>query len=179
MHTQTDFLSSFLKASLLTALMIGGLLAQSYATNALFSGISMKMDVVFNATDEQLSQPQAVTAQVQNLQESNFTFGNHQLNVTTNFITSEQKASGPELFMAELKLAKLNEQGELINIGSPSLMVEKNKWAEIKFSPSEHQKAIEFKIKYQDMQPVKDDHSAIHNTDWLNWGDSSVDEDVC
>jgi hypothetical protein len=179
MHTQTDFLSSFLKASLLTALLIGGLLAQSYATTALFTGVSMNMDVEFKSTDEELSLPPLATTQVQNHQESTFMFGNHQVKVKTNFITSEQNSPSPESFLAELKLEKLVKEGEFINISSPSLMIKKDNWAEFKIAPSEDRKSIEFKLKYEDLQPNNDEHSAIHNTEWLNWGDSSVDEDVC
>ena len=62
---QNNFFTSFFKASLLTALLMGGLVAQSYATTALFNGASMNVEVEFNSADDTLSQTQVVTAQVQ------------------------------------------------------------------------------------------------------------------
>ena len=65
---QNNFFSSFIKASLLTALLMGGLLAQSYATTTLFNGASMSEKAEFKSDGDRLRQPQVVKIQVQNQQ---------------------------------------------------------------------------------------------------------------
>ena len=71
MHTQTSFLSSFFKASLLTALLMGGLVAQSYATTTLFNGSSMSEKTEFNSAIDGTSQPLVVKIQLQDHQVNN------------------------------------------------------------------------------------------------------------
>ena len=55
--SQNNFLTSFFKASLITALMIGALLAQSYATTTLFTVMPVKVAVEINSTENSAVKP--------------------------------------------------------------------------------------------------------------------------
>lgn len=175
---QNNFLTSFLKASSLTILMIGGLLAQSYATTALFSDTVMKMNIEFSSTENENKQPQVASMTVHNEQESSIAFGNHQINIKTTFIKWAEDAVEPEQIIAELKLLKLAENGDIINMHKPTLMIDKNKWAKFRVAPSAEMEGIEFKMKYEDLQSIEDDNAMIE-PEWLNWDLKSADAAVC
>ena len=175
----SSFITSFLKASSLTILMIGGLLAQSYATTALFSDTVMKMNIEFSSTEDKNSQPQVASMTVHNEQESSIEFGDHQINIKTTFIKWADDAVEPEQIIAELKLLKLTENGEIINEHKPTLMIDKNKWAEFRIAPSAEMEGIEFKMQYEDYQTPKDDNAMIDEPEWLNWDLKSADSSIC
>ncbi len=177
--TQSNFLASFLKATSLTVLMIGGLLAQSYATTALFSDTVMKMNIEFSSTEDQNEAPQVASMTVHNEQESSIEFGDHQINIKTTFIKWAEDAVEPEQIIAELKLLKLAEDGAIINVHKPTLMIDKNKWAEFRIAPSDESEGIEFKMKYEDFHQIEDDSVMIDEPEWLNWDLKSADKNIC
>ncbi len=175
---QNNFLTSFLKASCLTAVMIGGLVAQSYATTALFTDTVMKMNIEFATTDND-NNPQVASMTVHNQQESSIEFGDHRINIKTTFIKWAEDAVEPEQIFAELKLLKLAENGDIINSHEPSLMIDKNKWAEFRIAPSDDMEGIDFKMKYEDIPTVEDDSAMINEPVWLNWDIKSAAAEVC
>ncbi|TDR19340.1 hypothetical protein [Marinicella litoralis] len=176
---QHSFLTSFLKASSLTVLMIGGLLAQSYATTALFSDTVMKMNIEFSSTEDNSEKPQVASMTVHNEQESSIAFGDHQINIKTTFIKWTEDAVEPEQILAELKLLKLADNGDIINMHKPTLMIDKDKWAEFRIAPSDEMEGIEFKMKYEDYNHAEDDNAMNDEPAWLNWDLKSAEAEVC
>jgi|GEM_PF-2434532 len=175
---QGNFLISFLKAICLTTIMIGGLIAQSYATTTLFSDTVMKMNIGFSSSDDKTTEQQVASMTVHNEQESSIAFGDHQIDIKTTFIKWSEDAAEPEQIIAELKLIKLADNGDIINMHKPTLMIDKNKWAEFRVAPSADREGIEFKIKYEDLQSTEDDNVMIE-PEWLNWDLKSSDAAVC
>ncbi|MFC3194145.1 hypothetical protein ACFODZ_07820 [Marinicella sediminis] len=178
MNTQ-HFLTSFLKAAGLTAVMIGSLVAQSYATNALFSDTVMKMNIEFSATDNDQTQTQVAAMTVRNEQESSLEFGDHQINIKTTFINWSDEATEPEQIFAELILNKIAENGEVEFTHTPKFMIDKNKWAEFKIAPTADQEGIEFKMKYEDFHRLKDEKAHLDQPVWLDWGMAQNEAEVC
>ena len=178
MSTQ-HFITSFLKAAGLTAVMIGSLVAQSYATNALFSDTVMKMNIEFSATENDQTETQVASMTVRNEQESSLEFGDHQINIKTTFINWSEEATEPEQIFAELILNKLSEEGDIEFTHTPKFMIDKNKWAEFKIAPSADQEGIEFKMKYEDFHQLRDDNVKVELPEWVDWGLEATDEEVC
>lgn len=171
MNTQQSLMTSFLKASLFTAFMIGSLIAQSYATTSLFSDTIMKMNVVFNSENEDSNVASEASMTVQNEQESSFTFGQHKLDIKSSFIAWDDDAQEHEQVLADIKVMKVNDNGEIEVIGNPSLLILRNNWAEIKVNSEEGQDGFELKMQYEDYYPAEAHNTENDETVWLNWGE--------
>jgi len=80
---------------------------------------------------------------------------------------------------------KLDAEGRYQLIHSPSLVILRNKWAELKLDPENGENSIELKLKYENFKPVEDDNTALKTPssaepDWLNWGGkSTVPTELC
>lgn len=182
--TNNNFLTSFIKISIITTVLFGSLLAQSYATN-IFSDVIMKMKLEFTANDTENNITQIASMTVHNEQQSSISFGNHQLNIKTTFFKWEDGAKELDQILAEVKVQKLDAEGHYQLIHSPSLVILRNKWAELKLDPENGENSIELKLKYEDFKPVEDDNAALKTPSsvepgWLNWGDkSTVPTELC
>ena len=171
--TNNNFMTSFIKISIITTFIFGGLLAQSYATNLVTDSI-MKMNIEFSANNDESTNRQTASVAVQNNQQSDFTFGNHQVEVKTTFIQKDGVPSNQQQFLAEVNIKRLGESGRFELIGSPAMLILRNKWAEIKLDPENDENSIELKLKYED------DNALISEPEWLNWTDKSkVTTEVC
>ncbi len=172
MNTNNNHITSFLKVSLFTTILFGGLLAQSYATT-LFSDTIMKMNIEFSATD---TDTQKASMTVHNEQESSIAFGDHQLDIKSTFFAWEDDAAEHEQVLAEVIIQKLNEHGKFQVIHKPSLVIMRNKWAEIQIDPENSEETFKLKMQFEDYKSQKDDKAFNVPTPpaqpaWLNWGD--------
>lgn len=176
--TNNNFLTSFIKISIITTVLFGSLLAQSYATN-IFSDVIIKMKLEFTANDTENSTTQIASMTVHNEQQSSISFGNHQLDIKTTFLKWQDGAKELDQILAEVKVQKLDAEGHYQLIHSPSLVILRNKWAELKLDP---ENGIELKLKYEDFKPDEDDNTALKTPSSVepNWGDkSTVPTELC
>lgn len=171
MNTQHSFISSFLKASLLTAFMVGSLVAQSYATSTLFSDAVMKMNVAFTTDQDDPNMAKEASMTVQNEQQSSITFGQHQIDIRSSFIAWDENAKEHEQVLAKIKVMKVNEAGQTKLVSNPSLLIMRNEWAEIKVNPEDGSEGFELKMQYEDIYPTEASNSQPEEPVWLNWGD--------
>jgi hypothetical protein len=163
---------------MITTVLFGSLLAQSYATN-LFSDVIMKMNVEFTANDTNNHVTQIASMTVHNEQQSSIAFGEHQLDIKTTFLKWEDDAKELDQILAEVKVQKLDAEGHYQLIHSPSFVILRNKWAEVMLDPENAKHSIELKLKYEDFKPVSDDNAALItptdvSTEWLNWGENEL-----
>lgn len=173
LNTNNNHITSFLKVSLITTLLFGGLVAQSYATT-LFSDTIMKMNIEFSATDAEQTNTQVASMTVQNEQQSSIAFGNHQLDIKTTFVGWEDEAKEHEHVLAEVKVQKLDADGHYELIYSPSLMILRNKWAEFKIDSADGKEGIELKLQFNDFQNIKDDKAFTADPAWLDWNEKTA-----
>ncbi len=173
-YTINNYIILFLKVSIITTLLFGGLLAQSYATTTLFPDTVMKMNIEFSTPEGQNITTKKASMTVHNKQESSISFGEHQLAIKTTFITWEGEAKEPEQVLAEIKIQELNDQGEATTVHTPSLMIIRNEWAELKIAPEDGQEGIELKMQFEDFEPVNDDNAFLSDPVWLNWDEKSA-----
>lgn len=181
-YTLNHYILTFLKVSLFTTLLFGGLLAQSYATTTLFPNTVMKMNIEFSATeglDEGTTQKASMT--VYNEQQSSIAFGDHQLDIKTTFIKWEDEATEPEQVFAEILIQSLDEAGTATTTHTPSLMIMRDQWAELKIDAENGEEGIELKMKFEDFDPgLNDDNAFVPGTEWLNWQEkSAIDSPAC
>ncbi|MGJ8664268.1 MAG: hypothetical protein ACSHWU_11475 [Marinicella sp.] len=172
LNTYNNHITSFLKVSLITTILFGGLLAQSYATT-LFSDTIMKMNIEFSATEAESTATQTASMTVHNEQESSIAFGNHQLDIKTTFVGWEDEAKEHEHVLAEIKVQKLDDDGSYELIYSPSLMILRNEWAELKIDSEDGKEGIELKMQFNDFIKLKDDNAYLADPVWLNWGEET------
>ena len=175
---QHNIFFNFIKVSLFTTILFGGLLAQSYATT-LFSNTIMKMNIEFSATDAKNSITQKASMTVHNDQESSIAFGDHQLDIKTKFISWEDNAAEHEQVFAEILVQKLNEAGEYQVIYEPSLLILRNEWAELKINSEDGEESFELKMQYEDFKSEKDDNAFLQEPVWLNWDQKTAEAEVC
>ncbi len=178
MQQNNNIIASFLKISLITTVLFGGLLAQSYATT-LFSDTIMKMNIEFSATDAQNSINQTASMTVHNDDRSSIAFGDHQLDIKTTFVSWEDNASEHEQVFAEILVQKLNEAGEYQVIYEPSLLILRNEWAELKINSEDGEESFEIKMQYEDFKSDKDDNAFLQEPEWLNWTEKTAEQDIC
>lgn len=176
--TISNYVTSFLKISFITAALFGTLIAQSYATTTLFADAIMKMNIAFNSSAENSNDIKEISMTVHNEQESSITFGEHQLDIKSSFIAWDESAKEHEQILAEILIKKINETGDVEIIHSPSLMIMRNNWAEIKIDPENGKEGFELKMQYEDIYPTDAFNTVPNEPIWLNWGDKSQAE-VC
>ncbi len=177
MNTQNNVLTSFIKASLLTTFMVGSLVAQSYATTTLFADAVMKMNVAFSSDQEDTTAAKEASMTVHNEQESSITFGKHKLDIKSSFIAWDENAKEHEQVLADVKIMKINESGETEVIGNPSLLIMRNKWAEVKVNTVDGSESFELKMQYEDIYPGEASLVPINEPVWVNWGDKTMQEE--
>ncbi|MCB1582866.1 MAG: hypothetical protein R3E90_09605 [Marinicella sp.] len=173
MNLQNNVLTSFIKASLLTAVLVGSLVAQSYATTTLFADAIMKMNVAFSSESDDPTAAKQASMTVQNEQESSITFGKHKLDITSQFIAWDDDAKEHEQILAKVKVMKINESGETEVISNPSLLIMRNKWAEVQIKPEDGSEGFELKMQYEDIYPSEASLIQFDEPIWLNWGDKT------
>ena len=127
--TNNNFLTSFIKISIITTVLFGGLLAQSYATNLVTDSI-MKMNIEFTANNDENVTHQTASMTVKNNQQSDFTFGNHHVEIKTTFVKKDGVPTNEQQFLAEVKIKQLGESDQFELIGSPAMLILRNNWAE-------------------------------------------------
>lgn len=176
MNTQNNLITSFIKASLLTAFMVGSLVAQSYATTTLFSDAVMKMNVAFSSEQKDPTAAKEASMTVHNEQESSITFGQHKLDIKSSFIAWDDDAKEHEQVFANVKVMKINDSGEAEVIGNPSLLIMRNKWAEVKVKPEDGSEGFELKMQYEDIYPGEASLAPLDEPVWVNWGDKTMQE---
>lgn len=175
MNAQNNVLTSFIKASLLTAVLVGSLVAQSYATTTLFADTIMKMNVAFSSDSDDATAAKQASMTVQNEQESSITFGKHKLDIISQFIAWDDDAKEHEQILAKIKVMKINESGETEIIGNPSLLIMRNKWAEVQIKPEDGSEGFELKMQYEDIYQGEANLVPFDEPIWLNWADKSKD----
>ena len=146
--------TAFIKVSLFTTMVFGGLLAQSWATSQ-FSDAVMKMNIEFVATESDKPGTQSTTQKasmtVHNEQESSIAFGDHQLDIKTTFFGWEENAKEHEQIYAEFKIQKLAADGKYHLVHKPALMILRNEWAEVKIDPADGIEGIDLKVQFKDL----------------------------
>ncbi len=146
--------TAFIKVSLFTTMVFGGLLAQSWATTQ-FSDAVMKMNIEFVATEGDKPGTQSTTQKasmtVHNEQESSIAFGDHQLDIKTTFFGWEDDAKEHEQVLAEIKIQKLAEDGQYHLVTAPSLLIDRNEWAAVTIDALQGEAAIELKMQFKDL----------------------------
>ncbi len=177
MNTQNNVFTSFIKASLITTFMVGSLVAQSYATTTLFSDAVMKMNVAFSGEQDDPTAAKEASMTVQNQQESSITFGKHKLDIKSSFIAWDDDAKEHEQILAKVKVMKINEAGETEVIGTPSLLIMRNNWAEVKINPEDGSDSFELKMQYEDIYPSEASLMPFQEPVWLNWADKQTHSD--
>ncbi len=173
-----NFLAAFFKISIITTLFFGGLLAQSYATNLVTDSI-IKMNIEFTANNDENANHQTASVNVQNNQQSDFTFGNHHVEIKTIFVKKDGVPVNQQQFLAEVKIKQLGESGQFELIGSPTMLILRNKWAEFKLNTEEENETIQFKLQYEEDKDMPNDNAFLTEPIWLNWGDKQPTTEVC
>lgn len=176
--TKVNFITSFIKISFITTALFGTLIAQSYATTTLFSDAVMKMNVAFNSSEASNNEIKEISMTVHNEQESSITFDGHQLDIKSSFIAWDENAKEHEQVLAEILVKKISESGDFEVIHSPSLLIMRNKWAELKIDPENGKAGFEIKMQYEDIYPTDAFNTIFNEPIWLNWGDKNQTE-VC
>ncbi len=178
--TNNNFLSSFFKLSLITTLLFGSLLAQSYATN-IFSDVIMKMNLEFTATEDEteITSTQSASMTVHNEQFSSIAFGKHQLDIKTTFYKWQDDAKEMDQILAEVEVQKMDATGHYHLIHSPSFVISRNQSAEVKLGTENGEDSIELKLQFEDFEPIEDDSAMLGEPVWLNWGDKETPTEVC
>lgn len=171
------FITTFFKISIITTALFGGLLAQSYATNLVSDSI-MRMNIEFAADNKLSNTPETASVLVQNNQQSDFSFGNHQLEIKTTFIENKNLPASEQQFLAEVKIKQLGESGEINLIGSPSMLILRNKWAEFKLNTADKDESIQFKLQFEE-DDTANEEAMLAEPEWLNWGDKQSATKVC
>lgn len=142
-----NHLITFIKISVITTLLFGGLLAQSYATNLVTDSI-INMNIEFAANNKEETNLQTASIAVKDKEVVNFSFGDFQVDIKSNFIDQENNQLENHKFLAEVKLKQLNETGDLGLISTPSMLILRNQWAEFELNGEQGQQSIKLKIQY-------------------------------
>ena len=134
---------TFIKISVITTLLFGGLLAQSYATNLFTDSITQpKTDVEINTTEN--NKQLLTAAHVIQKQQPSLSLGDLDIKLNSNYLN--QNTSQQQL-LAEINLNQLQELGRLELISAPSQVIVRHKWAQIELNTEAVQKAINFKFQ--------------------------------
>lgn len=176
--TKGNFLTTFIKISFITTVLFGTLVAQSYATTTLFSDAIMKMNIAFNSSDDVVNEIKEISMTVHNEQESSVTFGEHQLDIKSSFIAWDENAKEHEQILAEILVKKISESGEIEIIHSPSLLIMRNNWAELKVDPEDGKEGFELKMQFEDIYPTDAYNTFPNEPIWLNWTEKTK-TDIC
>ena len=144
-----NYITAFIKVSIITTLLFGGLLAQSYATNLITDSI-MKMNVEFSAYDSTNTTTQTASIEVLNEKESSFNFGDYQLDVKTDLFHKDALSFEEKNFLAQIKIKQLGEFGQFELVGTPEIITLRNQWAEITLDTDAEQENIKLKLQFEE-----------------------------
>ncbi len=143
--TSQNNITTFIKVILLTTVLFGGLVAQSYATN-LMTETFLKMNVKVSQGDDV---NEVASVRAHDKQSSSFEFGNHQIDVKTTFVNwADATTELEKQILAEIQVRELDDAGKFELKYSPSVLILRNKWAELEIG-SETDEATKFKLKLQ------------------------------
>ncbi len=158
MANLNNYITTFIKISVITTLIFGGLLAQSYATNLVSNSIA-KMNIEFSSKDSKNTIHQTASINIDDNQQSSFAFGDYQLDIKTTLIPEEGIPYAAQQLLAEVNVKQLGEFGQVELIGSPTKLILRNKWVEFKLDSEDIQEGIQFKLQYEDY--LSNQHNAI------------------